>query len=187
MPIKDQGIAKSRVRIERDVWLGTKVTVCRGVMIGEGSVVGANAVVTRDLPAYAVAVGVPARVMKDRRHAHELTGCAQWTTSTAAPGPRVTGWTRRFGGSRPTRTARPTPTSSRSPLPHLPDVDVYLKDESTHPTGSLKHRLARSLFLYALCNGEIARGHDGDRGVVGLDRGQRGVLRADARACRSSP
>lgn len=34
-------------------------------------------------------------------------------------------------------------------------VDVYLKDESTHPTGSLKHRLARSLFLYALCNGKI--------------------------------
>jgi hypothetical protein len=66
-PIKDQGIAKSRVRIDRDVWLGTKVTVCRGVLIGQGAVVGANAVVTRDLPPYAVAVGVPARVMKDRR------------------------------------------------------------------------------------------------------------------------
>ncbi|GAB11742.1 putative lyase [Gordonia araii NBRC 100433] len=35
-------------------------------------------------------------------------------------------------------------------------VDLYLKDESTHPTGSLKHRLARSLFLYALCNGWIS-------------------------------
>ncbi|MFD1859013.1 PLP-dependent cysteine synthase family protein [Aeromicrobium camelliae] len=34
-----------------------------------------------------------------------------------------------------------------------PGVDLYLKDESVHPTGSLKHRLARSLFLYALCNG----------------------------------
>jgi cysteine synthase A len=34
-------------------------------------------------------------------------------------------------------------------------IDLYLKDESTHPTGSLKHRLARSLFLYALCNGWI--------------------------------
>jgi acetyltransferase-like isoleucine patch superfamily enzyme len=65
--IKDQGIAKSRVRIERDVWLGTKVTVCRGVVIGEGTVVGANAVVTRDLPAFSVAVGVPARVIKDRK------------------------------------------------------------------------------------------------------------------------
>ena len=37
-------------------------------------------------------------------------------------------------------------------------IDIYLKDESTHPTGSLKHRLARSLFLYALCNGKIVEG-----------------------------
>ena len=66
-PIKDQGIAKSRVRIERDVWIGTKVTVSRGVTIGEGAVIGANAVVTRDIPPYSVAVGVPARVVKDRR------------------------------------------------------------------------------------------------------------------------
>lgn len=41
------------------------------------------------------------------------------------------------------------------PVPRLEGVDIYLKDESTHPTGSLKHRLARSLFLYALCNGKI--------------------------------
>lgn len=39
------------------------------------------------------------------------------------------------------------------PMPELPGIDVYLKDESSHPTGSLKHRLARSLFLYALANG----------------------------------
>ena len=37
-------------------------------------------------------------------------------------------------------------------------IDLYLKDESTHPTGSLKHRLARSLFLYALCNGWLHQG-----------------------------
>ena len=43
----------------------------------------------------------------------------------------------------------------RVPLPGVPEVAVYLKDESTHPTGSLKHRLARSLFLYGLCNGWI--------------------------------
>lgn len=40
----------------------------------------------------------------------------------------------------------------------LSGIDLYLKDESTHPTGSLKHRLARSLFLYALCNGHIQEG-----------------------------
>ena len=44
------------------------------------------------------------------------------------------------------------------PLPAHWDIDLYLKDESVHPTGSLKHRLARSLFLYALCNGWIHEG-----------------------------
>jgi cysteine synthase A len=46
----------------------------------------------------------------------------------------------------------------RLALPQFPDIDIYLKDESTHPTGSLKHRLARSLFLYALCNGWLKEG-----------------------------
>jgi cysteine synthase A len=46
----------------------------------------------------------------------------------------------------------------RFPLPASVGVDLYLKDESTHVTGSLKHRLARSLFLYALCNGWLAEG-----------------------------
>ena len=40
----------------------------------------------------------------------------------------------------------------RVDLPRYPGIVLYLKDESSHPTGSLKHRLARSLFLYALCN-----------------------------------
>jgi cysteine synthase A len=41
------------------------------------------------------------------------------------------------------------------PLPPRWGIDLYLKDESTHPTGSLKHRLARSLFLYSLCSGQL--------------------------------
>jgi cysteine synthase A len=44
------------------------------------------------------------------------------------------------------------------PMPSIIGVELYLKDESVHPTGSLKHRLARSLFLYALCNGWIREG-----------------------------
>ncbi|HEV7381687.1 MAG TPA: PLP-dependent cysteine synthase family protein [Dyadobacter sp.] len=43
-------------------------------------------------------------------------------------------------------------------LQEFPDIDFYFKDESTHPSGSLKHRLARSLFLYALCNGWVKEG-----------------------------
>jgi len=46
------------------------------------------------------------------------------------------------------------------PVPSLSTrgIDLYLKDESTHPTGSLKHRLGRSLFLYSLCNGWLREG-----------------------------
>lgn len=46
----------------------------------------------------------------------------------------------------------------RVDLPGFPDIRFYFKDESAHPTGSLKHRLARSLFLYALCNGRLQAG-----------------------------
>src|SRR5690348_9650816 len=44
------------------------------------------------------------------------------------------------------------------PLALSGPVDLYFKDETTHPSGSLKHRLARSLFLYAICNGWIREG-----------------------------
>ncbi|WP_303626336.1 pyridoxal-phosphate dependent enzyme [Roseovarius sp. M141] len=60
------------------------------------------------------------------------------------------------------------------PLPRLEGVDIYLKDESTHPTGSLKHRLARSLFLYALCNGRIKQ----DTTVVEASSGSTAVSEA---------
>jgi cysteine synthase A len=62
----------------------------------------------------------------------------------------------------------------RFPLPEEWGVDLYLKDESTHPTGSLKHRLARSLFLYALCNGWVRPG----RPVVEASSGSTAVSEA---------
>ncbi|HEY1069878.1 PLP-dependent cysteine synthase family protein [Thermomonas sp.] len=46
----------------------------------------------------------------------------------------------------------------RLDFPGFPDIAFYFKDEASHPTGSLKHRLARSLFLYALCNGRLRPG-----------------------------
>ncbi len=46
----------------------------------------------------------------------------------------------------------------RLELAGIPEIELYFKDESTHPTRSLKHRLARSLFLYAICNGWIDKG-----------------------------
>jgi acetyltransferase-like isoleucine patch superfamily enzyme len=61
--IDQQGIAYQCVVIQDDVWIGSKATILAGVTIGQGAVIGANAVVTRSVPAYAVAVGVPARVI----------------------------------------------------------------------------------------------------------------------------
>jgi acetyltransferase-like isoleucine patch superfamily enzyme len=70
VPIKDQGIVKSPIRIGPDTWLGTKVTVLRGTQIGRGCVLGANAVVRGRVPDYSVAVGTPARVVRNRRDDH---------------------------------------------------------------------------------------------------------------------
>jgi acetyltransferase-like isoleucine patch superfamily enzyme len=67
--IKDQGITADGITIEDDVWLASNVVVVDGVTIGKGSVVGAGAVVNKSLPPYSVAVGVPAKVIKDRRDA----------------------------------------------------------------------------------------------------------------------
>ena len=66
VPYRDQGMEIAPVRIGRNVWLAAKVTVAAGVPIGDNTVVGANAVVTKDLPANAVAAGVPARVLRLR-------------------------------------------------------------------------------------------------------------------------
>ena len=67
IPMMDQGLhTKGPVVIEDDVWLGAGATVLDGVRIGKGCVVGAGAVVTKDLPAYAIAVGTPAKVIKQR-------------------------------------------------------------------------------------------------------------------------
>jgi len=64
--IREQGYKVAPVHIGDNVWLGAKVTVCKGVSIGTGCVVGANSVVTHTLPPYSVAIGAPARVMRQR-------------------------------------------------------------------------------------------------------------------------
>jgi acetyltransferase-like isoleucine patch superfamily enzyme len=71
LPIKDQGITKSPVRIGPDTWLGVKVSVLRGTRIGRGCVIGAHAVVRGDIQDYGIAVGAPARVVRDRRKDYE--------------------------------------------------------------------------------------------------------------------
>jgi acetyltransferase-like isoleucine patch superfamily enzyme len=66
VPVKDQGIVKTPVRIGADVWIGVKASVLRGAQIGDGCVVGAHAVVKGTHPAGAVLAGVPARVLRMR-------------------------------------------------------------------------------------------------------------------------
>jgi len=66
VPIRDQGASCAPVVIGNNVWLATRVIVIKGVSIGDGAIIGAGAVVTKDIPAGAIAVGVPARVIKMR-------------------------------------------------------------------------------------------------------------------------
>ncbi|MEL6612423.1 MAG: acyltransferase [Bacteroidota bacterium] len=66
VPIKDAPTIKMPTVIEAGVWLGTGVKITGGVTVGEHSVVGAGSVVTKSVPAYVVAAGVPAKVLKHR-------------------------------------------------------------------------------------------------------------------------
>jgi maltose O-acetyltransferase len=54
------------VVIEDDVWVGARVVILKGVTIGRGSVIGAGSVVTKSIPPYSVAVGIPAKVVRSR-------------------------------------------------------------------------------------------------------------------------
>jgi acetyltransferase-like isoleucine patch superfamily enzyme len=64
--IREQSHTYGPISIGRDVWLAAHVAVLAGSTIGDGAVVGANAVVTHDMPAYAICAGVPARVIGQR-------------------------------------------------------------------------------------------------------------------------
>lgn len=65
-PIREQGHNPGTIIIEDDCWIGGHVTVTRNVRIGKGCIIGANSVVTRDIPEYSIAAGNPARVISLR-------------------------------------------------------------------------------------------------------------------------
>lgn len=71
LPMKDQGLVKSAVRVGPDVWIGVKASVLRGAHIGHGSVIAAHSVVRTDIPPMSVVGGVPGRVLKNRRDVYE--------------------------------------------------------------------------------------------------------------------
>jgi len=64
--ITEQGHTKGKIEIEEDVWLGANVMILPGVHIGKGAIVGAGAVVTKNVPSMAIVVGNPAKILKFR-------------------------------------------------------------------------------------------------------------------------
>jgi acetyltransferase-like isoleucine patch superfamily enzyme len=66
VPVRDQGVASAPVRIGRDVWIGSKATILKGVTIGDHAIVAAGAIVTKDVPSGAIVAGVPATVQRYR-------------------------------------------------------------------------------------------------------------------------
>jgi acetyltransferase-like isoleucine patch superfamily enzyme len=71
-PIRLQGIYKRDVEVGSNVWIGYGACILRGVRVGDNSVIGTNAVVTKDVPANAVVAGAPARVIRMREAPQEL-------------------------------------------------------------------------------------------------------------------
>lgn len=67
LTIKDQGVKREFVKIEDDCWIAANTIILAGVTIGRGSVIAAGSVVTKDIPPYSIAGGVPAKVIKSRK------------------------------------------------------------------------------------------------------------------------
>lgn len=67
IPIKNQGVSKGKTKIGNDIWIGANVSIMSGVTIGDGCVIAAGAVVTKDIPAYSIIGGVPAKLIKSRK------------------------------------------------------------------------------------------------------------------------
>ena len=66
-PIKRPIYSKGEVIIEDDVWIGDKVSILSGITIGRGAIIGANAVETKDVPSYSIAVGNPIRIIRVKK------------------------------------------------------------------------------------------------------------------------
>ena len=97
------------------------------------------------------------------------------TPPPAAAAQDLRGWIAQSLGHLRQEAARSADTHLlKLTFPGFPGIDFYFKDEAAHPTGSLKHRLARSLYLYALCNGRLRPGQpvvDASSGSTAISEG----------------
>lgn len=66
IPIVKQGMYSKPIKIGKDCWIGARVMILPGIEIGDGCIIGANSVVTKDIPSYSVVGGAPARVIRER-------------------------------------------------------------------------------------------------------------------------
>lgn len=71
MAFREQKMPAVGIKIGKNVWLGAKSVIMDGCSIGDNSIIGVGAVVTKDIPEYSVAVGMPAKVIRDRREKEE--------------------------------------------------------------------------------------------------------------------
>jgi acetyltransferase-like isoleucine patch superfamily enzyme len=67
-----------KIKIGNDVWIGARAIICDGLTIGDGVIVGAGALVTKDIPAYAVVGGVPAKILRYRFEPNEINFLQQY-------------------------------------------------------------------------------------------------------------
>ena len=66
IPISEQDMISKPIKIGENCWIGARAILLPGVTIGNGSIIGANAVVTKDIPEYSIAAGIPCKVVKKR-------------------------------------------------------------------------------------------------------------------------
>ena len=123
VPVFQQPHTSRGITIEDDVWFGAQVLVLDGVTIGAHSVIGAGAVVTKSIPAYSIAVGNPARVVRDRRTGQRPGAVSALLPAQLSPrsGRTVTPW-----NSRTCCFLRRQPSSRRSPTWHSSLRDATL-------------------------------------------------------------
>ncbi|WBQ07514.1 acyltransferase [Kribbella sp. CA-293567] len=133
LPIKDQGLVKSPVRIGPDCWLATKVTVTRGTDIGRGAVIGANSVARGNIPPYSVAVGIPAVVVRNRVDRYQADADRRTYLAELARSNEET--TARLKSGKPPTSATVTDPAAIRPTPPTPPSPP-VRQPATPPPGN---------------------------------------------------
>ncbi len=70
LPMKEQGVTRSHITIEDDCWIAANAVILAGVTIGQGTIVAAGSIVTKDVPAHSIVAGNPAKVIRSRTDSH---------------------------------------------------------------------------------------------------------------------